>query len=378
MRPREVSRNPSPFTQSACDLCVGVRDLLTSFFAYVQHQGATMRLAATCIVVIATLISAFPTSSDASWRHWGCHPRTRIYTNYYRPYYRPYVSYSVRIPACRPYCRPSYCRPYVVRPYSCLPRVSSYYSFGYAPIYAPAYSVGFGLSGVYSVTGIPAVSRTQTLLQRYQRTTPLLPAAPVAPAIPAAPAVPVVPARTQPQVPIQVRSGPNAAALQLANKYINYGDRLFGEQRYQEALSRYKTAVLAAPAHPEAHFRKAHALVTVNQPALALKAFDRGYQLLGNKQRKAFQLDDIYQDNRSAKIAHMERLAKAAIDNPADAKPLLLLGLALHYDGEPERAQKFFARALTMTTGYDAVAIRFLADEPQQNPVVEARATSEF
>ena len=326
-----------------------------------------MRLAATCIVVLATLLSAFPTSSEAGWRHWGhyrwhghhhyhgFHPRTRIYSHhYYRPYNRPYFSYSVGVPYYRSY--------YSHRSY-CYPRVYSHYSYGYAPIYVPAYSVGYGLSGVYSVTGTPAISSTQALLQRYQKTVPLAPAAPP---------------RPQPQVPVQVRSGPSAAALQLANKYISYGDRLFAEQRYQEALSRYKTAVLAAPALPEAHFRKAHTLVTVNQHALALKAFDRGYQLLGDRQRDHFQLDDMYRDNRSAKIAHMERLAKAAMDNPADAKPLLLLGLALHYDGEAARSQKFFARALSMTTGYDAVAIRFLADQPQRQAIAEARAVSEF
>lgn len=325
-----------------------------------------MRFAATCILVLATLFSIPSVSEAGHWHRWGrlghhhyrwggyrafghhhyhgWHPRTRIYSHHY---YRPrYYSYSVPYYA---YSAPYY-RSY--RSY-CYPR---YYSYSYAPVYVPAYSVGYGLSGVYSVTN------TQSLLQRY--------AQPVT--VPLAPAVPT-------QQPIEVRrSVPSAAALQLANKYISYGDRLFAEQRFQEALSRYKTAVLAAPGLPEAHFRKAHALVTVNQHDLALRAFNRGYQMLGEGNRGDFRLDDMYKDNRSIKTAHMERLAKAAIDNPRDAKPLLLLALSLHYNGEQIRAQKFFTRAVSMTTSYDTLAIRFLANQPKIQAIADARPAGDI
>lgn len=145
----------------------------------------------------------------------------------------------------------------------------------------------------------------------------------------------------------------NPATLKRAQRYVEYGDTLFGKQRFREALQRYKAASAIAPDLVEARFRQGHALVAGGQYALAAVAFKRALALDPDLDREGFRLDELYQGGLLAKTAHIEQLSRAALDNPEDADLMFLVGVFLRYNGEGDRAQPFFARASELLLGPD-------------------------
>ncbi len=71
--------------------------------------------------------------------------------------------------------------------------------------------------------------------------------------------------------------------------------------------------------------------------------------------QSAFRLDELYGDNRLAKLALLERLASDAGDGREDADLMFLLGVTLYFDGQAERSRLFFRRAAEL--GADRGAI---------------------
>lgn len=137
----------------------------------------------------------------------------------------------------------------------------------------------------------------------------------------------------------------SARSVQNAESLIAAGVRLFRGQKYHGALQKFRSATRAAPELAEAHFLHGHALTAMNRLDDAADAFKHAVRLGGDPERRGFHLDDIYSDARVSKSAHVESVAQAALDNPSDPNLLIVLGMFLHYDGQPERAARFFARA---------------------------------
>lgn len=138
-----------------------------------------------------------------------------------------------------------------------------------------------------------------------------------------------------------------------ADQFIAQGDMLFREQKYQQAIDRYKTAAEMAPDSAEAYWHKGHAYAATNRYVLAAANFRRALQLNPDIARDGFSLDKLYGDTRMAKEAHLESIAAYCLENPAAAEGYFVLGIFLHYSGEADRAEKFFARAAELA-GPDA------------------------
>ncbi len=214
------------------------------------------------------------------------------------------------------------------------------------PVYYPA-ELSYGPQALKQFLGLPRDFALEPLLKP-----PLDPAAIPLPADePAAPRV------------------SNAEARRRAASLTSLGDDLFRKQRYQEALQQFKSASRAAPDLAEHYFRQGHALVATNRYELAVEAFKRGLEVEPGFVVAKFKLDEIYGTAKMAKHNHVEALAREALDNPRDADLLFLLGVFIHFDGESDRAQKFFARAAEMS-GDKAAHIR--AFIPAEEAVVEA------
>lgn len=152
----------------------------------------------------------------------------------------------------------------------------------------------------------------------------------------------------------------NLSARARARKALSGGDDWFRKQCFQDALQQYKAAATADPNFAEAYFRQGHALVATNRFDLAAAAFKRALKLRPDLDRDGFRLQTLYADNPIAKTAHLELLARRACEQPQDADAFFLVGLFLHYDGQAERAQKFFARAKTLAGAADAHLRGFL------------------
>jgi len=138
-----------------------------------------------------------------------------------------------------------------------------------------------------------------------------------------------------------------------ADQFIAQGDMLFREQKYQQAIDRYKLAIEMAPDTAEAYWHKGHAYAATNRYELAASSFRRALTLAPDIARGGFSLDKLYGDTHMARDAHLESIAGYLLENPTSADAYFVLGIFLHYSGEERRAEKFFAKAAELA-GPDA------------------------
>ena len=137
----------------------------------------------------------------------------------------------------------------------------------------------------------------------------------------------------------------NAEARDRAWRFINIGDDYFDKQQYRQAYHRYREAAEAAPDVLDAYLRQGQAMLAAGQYEIAATAFKRALKIEPRWPQSKFRLDDIYGGQRISKTAHLEALADAADKEPQDGNLVLLVGLHLHFDGQPERARLFLQRA---------------------------------
>jgi hypothetical protein len=157
----------------------------------------------------------------------------------------------------------------------------------------------------------------------------------------------------------------NAEYRRKAEKYLAEGDALFHSQKYHSALQKYKLAANAAPDMAEAYWRQGHAMIATSNFDLASGAFKRAIALSDDTTRAGFQLKDLYGAGVISKDAHLDALAGHALERSGSSDPYFLLGVFLTYDGQRDRAEKFFDRAAELAgiSGGHIAAFE-LADEP--------------
>ncbi|QDU27617.1 Tetratricopeptide repeat protein [Anatilimnocola aggregata] len=165
----------------------------------------------------------------------------------------------------------------------------------------------------------------------------------------------------------------NPDSRSKARAYMTQGDNLFREQRYAAAAQQYRAAASLTPDLPEANWRYGHTLVAMGEYDLAASAMRRALAIADDTDRNGFELDSLYGLVGTAKASHLEGLAKAALEQELPSA-YYLLGVTLHYSGEADRAEKFFAHAAQLQ-GRDAPHIvAFLGPEvgplrPRQSDV---------
>jgi tetratricopeptide (TPR) repeat protein len=137
--------------------------------------------------------------------------------------------------------------------------------------------------------------------------------------------------------------GTGAQSTALAWKYIGYGDARFAEQKYADANERYRTAARTAPQLADALFRQGFALLAMGHYDQAVAVIKRGLKLDPHWAKSDFELKTLYgEDEARKKEAHREALATILENKPNDPDLLFLLGIHLYFDGQAERADKFF------------------------------------
>ncbi|MCA9270598.1 MAG: tetratricopeptide repeat protein, partial [Planctomycetales bacterium] len=149
----------------------------------------------------------------------------------------------------------------------------------------------------------------------------------------------------------------NAQAKSLAVRYISFGDTQFADQQYHSAAQRYRFAIEAAPDVADAHFRQGFAYIASNRYDFALKSFRKALELEPLFVNSSFRLDDLYGANRLAKGSHIDALARSALIDRGNPDHYFLIGLMLHFDGQRERAVRFFEKAESLA-GEDASHIQ--------------------
>ena len=154
----------------------------------------------------------------------------------------------------------------------------------------------------------------------------------------------------------------NQNALNLAWRFLGFGDAHFANAKYADANARYRKAATAAPQLADCYFRQAYALIAMGRYDLAVGALQRGLKLQPDWPKSGFRNTELYADNPQAKVAHLETLAEASEKDPHNADLLFLVGVMLYFDGKEERARPFFERAVQLLAGNDTHVRAFLGD----------------
>jgi tetratricopeptide (TPR) repeat protein len=163
--------------------------------------------------------------------------------------------------------------------------------------------------------------------------------------------------------PRYIAAKPSVDSAAEARRWMALGDAAFREGRFLDALTRYRTAADAAPSLAETHYRKGHAYLANGQYRLATTAFQQGAKLDRSGHREGFNLNQIY-TSEEVKTTHLENLAALATMNSKDADAYYLLGVMLKYNGESERAEKFFSQAWKVGLDAEGIPPVHLAEAP--------------
>ena len=124
------------------------------------------------------------------------------------------------------------------------------------------------------------------------------------------------------------------AARKRCERYVEIGDRFFGQQQYEDAISQYKNAAAAAPDMGLPLYRQTLAYIATRRFDTAIKTLRRAVLVDPDSVRSKIVLDDLYAEQIAARNSHQELLAQRALETPEDPTPLLLLGLLMHFEGD--------------------------------------------
>jgi tetratricopeptide (TPR) repeat protein len=230
---------------------------------------------------------------------------------------------------------------------------SSSYFYGQSPYFYNSYygypSCSYTVPSINYYATTPVVNVTKIVVRK---------AAPPAPA-----AAPPAPAAA-PRATTLVRS--SITDRSRARQQIKLGDAAFLAGHYADALSRYRNATETAADYAEAHYRKGHAYVAVGKYDLAAASFRRGLELEPAARREGFRLDNLYGVKSKAKVVHLENLAAAALMREDVADNYFLLGLMLRFDGENERAERFLAKAASLSPAMRTAVVAILPDAKER------------
>lgn len=172
--------------------------------------------------------------------------------------------------------------------------------------------------------------------------------------------------RGAPEPPLVIRPRTRVsppAAKQRCERFVEIGDRFFRQQQYDDALSQYKNAAAAAPDMGLPLFRQAFAYIATRRFDSAIQAMRRAVLVDPESVRHRDSLAALYGDQLAAIHSHQELLATRALDTPNDPTPLLLLGFIFSFDGNFERAERFFRAAEPLLGPHDELIAAFVGNE---------------
>lgn len=173
---------------------------------------------------------------------------------------------------------------------------------------------------------------------------------------------PIVAPRNAAEEPLVMRAKPRVSpplARDRSRRYVEIGDRFFNRQQYESALEQYKLAAVATPDMALPLIRQTIAYVATRRFDSAIKTCRRAVEVEPEYVHSGFQLSALYGENLAPKNSHLETLASRALDNSEDAVPILLLGVMVYFDGDQQRADRFFRAAAPIIGHADSIIETF-------------------
>ena len=167
----------------------------------------------------------------------------------------------------------------------------------------------------------------------------------------------------EPAEPKAANRAAGGKAMELAWKFISFGDAHFGNQKFSDALERYRRATRECPKLADGWFRQGFALAAQGKYEQAAKAMRRGLEEKPDWASTNFRLDEIYRDSAADKKDHIDEMVKASEAAPTNGDVAFIVGVHLYCDGKADQAAAYFRRAAQIS-GNDAEVKSFLADNP--------------
>jgi hypothetical protein len=145
----------------------------------------------------------------------------------------------------------------------------------------------------------------------------------------------------------------------LARRFISDGDAAFRNQRYNDALDRYRSAAQESPTLGDAWFREGFAFTALGNYDQAATAIRRGLAEQPSGADATFHLGDLYGSAGAQKQAILDKMTKASDAQPGNGDLAVLAGLHLYLDGKAVQAAPYLRRAARLAT--DAGVKSYLA-----------------
>jgi len=149
-----------------------------------------------------------------------------------------------------------------------------------------------------------------------------------------------------------------------ADQAIADGDREFASGRQRRAITKFRDATRRAPDYSAGYFRAGHAHTAVGDYDQAVTNFAMALEIARTTNRDGFTLDTLYQDDQQSKQQHLAALGGALRQRPNEGGLHFLLGLTLHYDGNPLKAREHFRRAVELPGRHRPYAAMYLPAPP--------------
>lgn len=138
------------------------------------------------------------------------------------------------------------------------------------------------------------------------------------------------------------------ADLAKADQAIAEGDREFAAGDYRRAMFKYRDATRRAPDYALTHFRAGHIHTVLGDYELAVTEFGMALEIARAIDRDGFSLDTLYRGDAAALQEHLAVLGGAIRRQPESGGLQFLMGMTLHYGGDPLQAQEYFRRAVDL------------------------------
>ena len=169
--------------------------------------------------------------------------------------------------------------------------------------------------------------------------------------------------------PAKVPVVPSSPAARLRSlDYQARGDQKLREQRWSEARAAYRSSVDAAPDRAEGHLRLGLCLVAIQRFESAIHEFKRALFIdplipqMGKISQAVFG-----PDSKIVRSSIISKLTDWVQDDYTNPDRLFLMGVILHFEGDP-RGQEFFEAARRMKRNGDISHIAsFMGAAPAVN-----------
>lgn len=163
----------------------------------------------------------------------------------------------------------------------------------------------------------------------------------------------------------------SVSRIRRSLRAMSEGDTEFRAGDFFAAQTDYRTAIRSSPDLAEPHLHYGMAMIACGRFEDAAMEFKKAIDYDPSLVESDFQWQDLY-DDPAVMDEHFDKLAEFALVRKNDPEILFVIGVCLHFRGEPERAAPFLERVAELDGQWEfAVSTMLAVNEPAKEPAEE-------